>query len=591
MLSRLGDFWRNRNGNFSTLTAITFPVLLLGAGLTLNAGALFLQKRNQQAITDLAAMTAAAHLAKAEEASLMTFSDNGLSGMSLIDAKASSGAADTPTDTVKVEPGRYVLDAAKPLAERFTAGATPPNAVRVTAHRKGETYFPTPVLSDAVIGTTAIALIAPEASFSIGSRLADVDTSASPIINSVLGGLLGTNLKLSFNDYRALLNTEIDAFAFMDALAGELKLTAGTYQQVLDSSVSVGTILKAASKVSGISANAKTALSAITTALPSKPPALALKKLISLDKAAANKVGSQPVHPGAYRSPKLALLDLINAAAALGNGKNQVAVNTGLNIPGLTKVTADIAIGEPPQNSAYLTMGRLGTVVYTAQTRVRLVATVGLLPDISILPLPKAEISVPLLLDVGSARGELTAVSCRSNDASTASVTIAARLAIAQMYIADIRTATQIKDFTRLPTLNDATLINVSATSLLGDLLSLKVTAGNGSGVNAAISNVRETPLTFNALAIQSHTIKTASVENYAQTLTSSLLKNLALNVELKPLKVSVDIRALVKPILSDAVIPLDTLLNTILTALGVKLGSVDVWVNGVNCSQPVLVQ
>ncbi|MBS9719823.1 hypothetical protein JYU29_03875 [Tianweitania sp. BSSL-BM11] len=584
-MSRLGAFKRNQDGNFSTLTAIVFPVLLLGVGLTLNAGTLFLQKRNQQAVTDLAAITAAAHLAKSGEAAMMTFADNGITGMSL--ATSSVGAV----DTLKVEPGHYDLLASKPLEQRFSPGTVAINAVRVSAHKEGEIYFPTPVLNDTVIGTSAVALIEPEASFSIGSRLADVDSTASPVINSVLGALLGTSLKLDFNGYRTLLNTEIDAFSFMDALAGDLKLTAGTYQQVLDSSASVGTILKAAAKVPGLSADAKTALSAIATALPAKTPALPLSKLISLDKAASNKIGTRPVHPGAYKAPEVRLLSLINAAAALSNGKNQVAVNTGLDILGLSKVTADIAIGEPPQSSAYLTMSKVGAFVYTAQTRVRIVATVGLLPNIPLLPLPTTEITVPLLLDIGSARGELTAVSCRNNDVTTASVSIAARPAVAQMYIADVRTPSEIKDFTHLPTLNDATLVTVGTTGILGDLVSLKVTAGKGSGVTAAISNVRDTPLTFNALAIEGHTIKTASTQNAADTLTASLLKNLALNVELKPFKAGVDVSAVVRPTLANAVKSLDTLLDTILASLGVKLGSVDVWINGVNCSQPVLVQ
>jgi uncharacterized membrane protein len=360
MLWRLGEFLRNRDGNFSTLTAITLPVLLLGAGLTLNTGTLFLQKRHQQAITDLAAMTAAAHLVKADQAALVTFTDNGLAVVSLADAAA------TATDTLKVETGYYDRNVTKPLNQRFATGTSSINAVRVSARKKGEIYFPTPVLSGTVIGTSAIALIAPEASFSIGSRLADVNTETGPVLNSVLGKLLGASLKLDVNDYKALLAADLDAFAFMDALASELNLTAGTYRQVLDSSASVGTILRAAAKVQGLDPNATAALRKITSALPTKTRSLALARLIDLNKADGSKVGTEPARPSATLAPKLRLLDLINAGAALSNGKNQVAVDTGLNIPGLTNVTVDIAIGETPQSSAYLTMGPVGTVVYTA---------------------------------------------------------------------------------------------------------------------------------------------------------------------------------------------------------------------------------
>ncbi|OWK22363.1 hypothetical protein AJ88_08755 [Mesorhizobium amorphae CCBAU 01583] len=71
-------------------------------------------------------------------------------------------------------------------------------------------------------------------------------------------------------------------------------------------------------------------------------------------------------------------MSMVTAAAALANGTNQVQVNLGATLPGLTSTTLSIAIGEPPQSSPWLTVGGTGTVVRTAQTRIKLLASVGM---------------------------------------------------------------------------------------------------------------------------------------------------------------------------------------------------------------------
>ena len=574
---RLVRFVRARGGNFATLTALIFPVMLLGAGLTLNSGALFLQKRSLQSVTDLAALTAAANMTKATEAAVLTFGDNGIEDLTVLDSATESLKGRT-TNGLKVVLGRYTTDPSKPRAERFVGGAIPANAVKVSAVTKGHIYFPTPVLENSMIATSAIASIAPEASFSIGSRLGDVETHTS-IFNGVLGGLLGTKLSLTASDYKALLDTNVDALAFMDALASELNLTAGTYRQVLDTSTSVGTILKAAAIVPGLDAKTKTAFARIISALPTRPRTVALSKLIELDKAATQTVGTPRVENSKVIPTTLGLLDLINATAALSNGANQVAVTSGLDLSPLANVQLELAIGEPPQGTAYLTMGRTGQVVYTAQTRLKLSARIGTV-DIGTSFLPKlVAVNLPIYLDLASARAELTSLSCPGNIASAVSVGIDATPALAEMRIQDV-TRTAMQTFTSKPATAPVTLI---------DLLVAKVTAS----AQAAITNTDPTPLTFRAGDISARTIKQASVRNYTETLLSTMLKTLSMKVDvLGILPLSGDsLKGLIAKLIADAAAPLDTMLFNILTALGVKLGSVDVWVNGASCSQPVLVQ
>jgi uncharacterized membrane protein len=567
MRMQLRRFIRERLGNFSTLTALVLPVLLLGAGLTLNTGALFLQKRHLQSVTDLAALTAAANLDKAEHAAALTLSDNGFADVVVLD-----GGAEAPSreaNTLRVELGRYDADPTKSVPQRFLAGETPINAVRVTVRTPGEIYFPTPVLDDIAIAATGVATIAPEATFTIGSRLASLNDG---VLNAVLGGLLGTTLNLSLSDYEALFKADVDAFAFLDALATELDLTTGTYRQILDGSASVAGLIRAAAKVPGLSLNARSALAKLNAALP-KRDVLPLKKLLNLGKGENAPIGVPPSGP----PTRLTLLGLINAAAAVSNGKNQVSVDSGLDLGPLSRVSLNIAVGEPPVGSSFITTGSLGTTYYTAQTRVRLVADVGTL---RLLLLPIVTVRVPLLLDLGSARGELTSITCLGQDPSTVSVAIATTPALAEMYLAELPNPSQIRDFSRLPVRNDATLINV---------LGLRVTAGTGMGVTTAVSNASPTTLTFKASEITQGVVKTATVRDYSQSLTGGLLGSLRLNVE--PVGLGLALGPLIGPLLSGAVAPLDTVLFNVLTALGVKLGSADIRVEGASCGTPVLVQ
>ncbi|TGR91716.1 hypothetical protein EN852_039465, partial [Mesorhizobium sp. M2E.F.Ca.ET.209.01.1.1] len=69
-------------------------------------------------------------------------------------------------------------------------------------------------------------------------------------------------------------------------------------------------------------------------------------------------------------------MSMVTAAAALANGTSQVAVNLGATVPGLTSTTLQVAIGEPMQSSPWLAVGEVGTVLRTAQTRIKLNASV-----------------------------------------------------------------------------------------------------------------------------------------------------------------------------------------------------------------------
>ncbi len=56
-------------------------------------------------------------------------------------------------------------------------------------------------------------------------------------------------------------------------------------------------------------------------------------------------------------------------------------------------------------------------------------------------------------------------------------------------------------------------------------------------------------------------------------------------------LGLSSEVKTLTKQLLTSATAPVDNILYTALTALGVRLGEADVWVNGGRCQHAVVVQ
>ena len=82
-------------------------------------------------------------------------------------------------------------------------------------------------------------------------------------------------------------------------------------------------------------------------------------------------------------------------------------------------------------------------------------------------------------------------------------------------------------NFTTKPNPPPATLVNLGAVTVVGL-------------AHAGMGNTTPTPVTFNYSQIQAQTPQTVTTTNFASSLTSSLLGNLALNVNVGPLGIPV---------------------------------------------------
>nr|WP_309600578.1 pilus assembly protein TadG-related protein [Brucella anthropi] len=276
MRGLVSRFLRARGGNLATMAALVSPIFLAVAAFSVDTSSLFLERRQLQSMADFAAVAGAASLSQANDAVLRQLRANGLDPVLMTgayDPSVVNGKTDNKT-RVWVEKGNYFPDKSRAVEKRFVAGGTSPDAVRVRLARPGNLYFGQAFINRPALGATGMAATKAEAAFSIGSRLLSLNTDQS-VLNGLLGGLLGTTLNLKLVDYNALAATDINLLGFLDKLAPKVGLTAGTYNQLLNTDVSVGMLASVMAEVTTSNPAAKAALTllgknagALNTKLP-----------------------------------------------------------------------------------------------------------------------------------------------------------------------------------------------------------------------------------------------------------------------------------------------------------------------------------
>ena len=552
---RLGSLQRSEQGSVAVISAVVMVVLFGFAAIAVDVGSIHYDGRRLQGATDLAAIAAASNTANATQAARSTFTDNGR----------------WTFNTMTVELGNYDPDPAKTVAQRFVINALPINAARVRARAPSPIYFARVFRdSNVEISAQSIATRPAEAAFSIGSRLLSLEGG---VINAILGQMLGSSVSLRVMDYRALADADINLLNFMDQLAVEADIEAGTYQQVLDADVTAGNILRAMAETarSESKIDAARALDDLARAV-SGSTSIDLSRMLDLGKAATAEIGTSAQYG---LSAAVNALQMVNALALVSNDEHQVDVNLGATIPGLVKTELSLVIGEPPQGTSWITVGEKGAFVRTAQTRLKLLAEVG-----GSGLLAGTTIRIPIFIDVAYAEGRLANVTCGATPANN-QVTVATRPGILNAWIGDVTNFTAVHD---TPVVNRAIMVNA-----------LNIARISGSA-HVEVGNMSEDNLVFNASDITNHRYKTAVTRNYTESLVTSLVGNLDLRVDVLSLPdllglLTNQLKALVRTLIAPVTPVLDRIVYTALTTLGIKLGEADVTVHGVRCKNAVVVQ
>lgn len=553
MRQMIRRFWLDRRGNIALMSATTMLMVCGFAAFGVDTGSVFLDRRKAQSVADLAAIVAAGDLAHATAAAQAAVVNNNYPAGSL----------------VAVEYGTYVASAALTPQQRFTTAVLGPttNAVRVTVKTKTPLYFGKILTGNDSydVSTSATATTTRMASFAIGSSLLTLNGG---LLNQILGNMLGTTLSLSVMDYQALLSAKVDAFKFMSALATQIGVTGVTYDQLLAGQIKlpdlVAALLTAQRNANGNNSGT-IALTTISQALAGLTTKLTAQSLID-----AGPYGSMTVGQTPQVAVPVSVLSLLQAMAAISNGTHQIAAGLNVSLPGIASVNLLATIGEPPVGSSWLTVGAVGASVHTAQTRVFL--------QIQLIGSGAASVvNLPVYVEVASGTATLNAVQCGIPDISTSSVTLGVSPGIIDAWIGGV-TPAEMTNFTTKPNPPPATLVNLGLIQVSGL-------------AHATMANATPTSVTFSYADIQAMTGKTVNTTSYLSSLTSSLLGNLNLNVQLLGLGLPIPgLGALVASIIAGVTAPVDQLIASVLQTLGVSLGQATTWVTGIRCDGAVLV-
>jgi uncharacterized membrane protein len=552
MSNALRRFVADDRGNFAIMAAGLMTLGIGCAAFGVDLASIFADRRRAQGTADLAAIVAASNLANATGAATATVVNNNLPASALL----------------SVDLGSYTADSTVAPQSRFATPATgAPNAARVSLQTQTPLYFLRYFTgtSQMTINTTATASSTALASFAIGSRLVSLNGG---LLNAMLGAMLGTNLSLSAMDYQSLLSAKIDALDFVSALATRADLTGATYGSVLNSDLKVSDIIAAAlttQQVTNGTSTATTALSTISRALSSLTTKITPSSLIDLGPYDKLAIGDKPkVGVG------MSVYDLLSAVAQVANGTHQIAAAVNLGLPGIANVSVTATIGEQPVGSRWLTVGTEGVSVHTAQTR--FLISMQLLGTGSV-----SAVNLPVYIEVASGTATLNALACGYPDISTSTATLGVTPGIVDAWIGNVSMA-QMTNFASKPNPPAATLVNLGAVTVTG-----KAHAGMG--------NASPTPVKFNYTQIESMTPQTVTTTNFTSSLTSSLLGQLALTVNVGPLGVPLPgLPSLVTNLIASDTGVIDQVLASVLATLGIGIGQADVWVTGIRCDGAVLV-
>lgn len=337
---------KSQRGAIAITAALVFIPLFLFLVLVVDTGRLFIQKRGIQTDADLAALETAilycrdqtmdADARRAVALDVLSEARNDFRGLDG-DIQVTLGVVD------------WVDDGNGGTVKQFTADATG-HAIQVRlTYTVPASLFAriSPSGSDTVtlLATAVAQACQPEAKLEIRSSLVTIDTAESALLNSLLGGLLGTTLNLTVGQWDGLLNTNLNLLAYLDAMAVNLGITAGDYDTVLATDVSLGDVFDVAADVltsAGSNALAITALEDIVLAIPGGTVPIPLGELLKI----------QAGVPEAALDVSLQALQLVQGTIQLANSKSAITADIPVALLGLANATIKVQIIEPPQVSA-----------------------------------------------------------------------------------------------------------------------------------------------------------------------------------------------------------------------------------------------
>ncbi|MGF0242086.1 pilus assembly protein TadG-related protein [Rhodococcus sp. IEGM1300] len=598
-----------QRGAIGLIAALTLGLAMMFMLLVVDSGRLYMEQRRLQRVADVAALEAVSRngdclpgLSAAGYATQSAVRNSFTVGVDST-LTVSCGTLQTGADNLRA----FVLNPAKKDAIKVIAAR---NITTSLASGIGALMSGGPVSLTTRLSATAVAAspLAPVAQLSIRSTLVDVN-----LLNPLFSALLGSSVNLSVASWNGLVGANINLLSYLDQLAIDLHVTAGDYDQLLQTNATVGQLIKAAATVAqlnGATADVLAGLNSLVTAAVS-PVKLHLGDLLAL----------QTGGPSSGLDADLNALQLVQAFVQLANSKGAVAATLPVNLLGLgLGATASIKVIEPPQfsvvgNPALARLAPLGTnriYVRTAQVRVlvqldlslvtnliglvtgTLSVVTGLLGlDLQVLPSPNLDVS----LEAGGGNSYVTDYTCVSD--TNKSLVVSATTSVATLRVGKLNS--DWASSTAPLSVTPITLLDIGqkpcgscaripfaggGADLMINSPALQTTDNHTFMNPSQVGQPPVSPYTLsasNAIAGLSQAVSGIQLTVHAPTFNPGALLQVLFNTLLGLVN---GVLALLTNTLSSILSPLlDNLLNNVLKTLGINVGTIQVDAN-LTCGQ-----
>lgn len=410
--------YRQQRGAIGLSTAVLLVLLLFVLALIVDTARLYLLEREMQRVADLAALEAV-----------------GLGGVCATNSAVQSNllARESaqrngfnpaqPGHTLQTRVGKLQTDNSG-RRQLLTGTTQASDALEVTVTKAisasligqlAEVFIPASEPGAFTLRASATAQREAMASFSVGSGLLNLDSTASPLLNPVLNGLLDGSVNLSALTPSGIANANVELLAFLELL--RVQAEAATLEQVLDTRIQalpfVAVIAELLQQKGVLGANLSGAKLAQAT-----PLNITLAQLLGVQGGTGQE---------ALRA-KVNLFELLLVGAFAAN--NQNSLNLNLSVPNLTSLRLYIiekpklAYGPPGRNAqgqwiTQASTGQLELLIGVQTSLAGLLSTGGYLID--------AQVDLGIRVGIAEAQAAFASVQCNPETGKPSLVTLAAQ--------------------------------------------------------------------------------------------------------------------------------------------------------------------
>lgn len=509
---------KDERGAILVLSTVGLVMAMIMAGFAIELGSIAQEARRNQKVADLAALDSVRMLPNDPTSTAIA-----------------SAARNSFTDTSRIVT-EWGASKTGPWSSSAAALSTAKDVrVTITSVHKDQLPF---LSSGQNVVRRGVAEKRDIAGFTLGSSLANFNSSEATLLNPIMSKWLGGTVNLSLVSWQGLASGKVTLEAIRRQLVND-GFSVGTVDQMLNTDLTLAQFYKATAEA--LTANGDTADATIFNTLRIQAVSTTtfkLNKMIIVNQGASDSAANA----------ELDLLHLVTGSAALANGSSLISIpSLGITVPNVTQTSLSLKVIDGPKTY----IGPVGTTpqVTTGQIQLTLTPTISS----SLLGLIKVTGTSPIDLLGAGATGTLKTIQCP------------------QKNIVVTADPTAISASTKTTTLNVTTLLNLQ-------VLDANVTETR-NGIDGPAQDI---PFTYSAdfnppntvsKHIGSQPLGLSSLTNVSSTAANVNALNL-LTIGLSQSSVLSAVNSLVTQVIGDVD---QNIVTPLLSSLGLDVGGADV--------------